>query len=374
MHRKNLFKKTAIRFKRWSRRGCAPFSTLGKEISIGQLNVCADSGLLTEPKERGEGISLLAMLTAKAKEGESPTYDEALALCQVADKEALYSAANSIRQHHFGEQFDLCSIINARSGRCTEDCKWCAQSKYYTTHSEIYPLLSYPTLLLQASKNEQAGVRKFSLVTSGRNLSMKDLKTVSEQYSLLSCDTQLELCASLGLLTEEELSKLYASGVRNYHCNLETAPSYFSTLCTTHTSEEKINTLKAARKVGMKLCSGGIIGMGESMEQRIEMAFTLKELGVHSIPLNLLNPIPGTPLEHTPRLTNEEILTTIALFRFINPKAWLRFAGGRILLLDIQDSAMKAGINGAIVGDLLTTVGVDMEQDIAHIKSLGFVC
>lgn len=319
-------------------------------------------------------MNTISNLVSRVLEGKSLTYEEAIELSLHPEKEALYSAADTIRQHYFADQFDLCSIINARSGRCSEDCKWCAQSKHYKTNTDIYPLVSYKTVQSQAITNQQAGVRKFSLVTSGRKLSPADLKQVNLQYRQLKEDTTLELCASMGLLDENELRDLYESGVRNYHCNIETAPSFFANLCSTHTMEEKIETLQAARRVGMKLCSGGIIGMGETMEQRIEMAFTLQRLGIDSIPINLLNPIQGTPLENSRPLTDEEVLTTIALFRFINPKAWIRFAGGRTLMLHIQDKAMKAGINAALVGDLLTTVGVKMEEDIAHIKSLGFKC
>jgi biotin synthase len=176
------------------------------------------------------------------------------------------------------------------------------------------------------------------------------------------------------LLSAEKLQRLAASGVKNYHCNLETAPSHFSNLCTTHTTQEKIDTLRAARAAGLKLCSGGIIGMGETGAQRVELAITLQQLGVDSIPLNLLNPIPGTPLENTPPLGDDEILITIAIFRFTNPRAWIRFAGGRTGMLHLQGRAMHAGINGALVGDLLTTVGVGMDDDISLIRSLGFDC
>jgi adenosylmethionine-8-amino-7-oxononanoate aminotransferase/biotin synthase len=184
----------------------------------------------------------------------------------------------------------------------------------------------------------------------------------------------IKLCASMGLLKKEQLVRLRDAGILRYHCNLESSEAYFPTLCSSHSVADKVRTIRAAQEVGLEVCSGGIIGMGETMEDRIEMAFMLKELGVKSIPINILNPIPGTPLAGTPRLSDDEILMTIAVFRFIHPDAYLRFAGGRILIEHLEEQAMNAGINSAIVGDMLTTSGAKIEQDMKKIMSYEAGC
>ncbi len=276
----------------------------------------------------------------------------------------IWEAASRITSHYHGRGFDSCSIVNARSGRCGEDCKWCAQSAHYNTHCDVYGLISAEECRRHADASRRHGIGRFSLVTSGRKMGGAELDRACEIIKGEAATGGLGLCASMGLLNKEELQKLKEAGVTRYHCNLEAAPEYFDTLCSTHSVADKIESIRQAREVGLEICSGGIIGMGETMRQRVLLALELRKAAPASIPINILCPIEGTPLEGTEPLREEDILDTIALFRIAHPKAILRFAGGRAKLSRAaQLKALRIGMNGAIVGDLLTTVGSTVQAD-----------
>ena len=303
----------------------------------------------------------------------SISYEEAVELTKYSDKNAFYNAANLIREKYCGNVFDTCSIMNARSGLCSEDCKWCAQSSKHKTNIDIFPIVNAEEALGCAIKNDIAGVKRFSLVTSGKSVKKEEVEKFCEMYKLVREKTGLKLCASMGFIGKEEMLMLKHAGVSRYHCNLETSSSFFPEVCSTHTIEEKKQTLLLAKECGLEICSGGIIGIGESMEHRVELACELRSLGVKSVPINILNPIVGSALENAAPLSDDEILTTMAMFRFVLPDAFIRFAGGRVKMSEeLQIRALHSGINGSIVGDLLTTNGPSIEKDFEMFKKVGW--
>ena len=317
-------------------------------------------------------ISLVADAVAKVLAGDELSEETLYALADIDSDEgraAIIDGAAKITERFCSRKFDFCSIINARSGRCPENCKWCAQSAHYNTGCEVYEQVSDEDTLALADH----GVGRFSLVTSGRLAKGFALDGFCRQIKEINRRGRISTCASLGLLGREELMQLREAGVRRYHCNLETAPSFFPSLCTTHTMEDKFATIAIAHELGFEVCSGGIIGMGETRHQRMELAITLRKVRPVSIPINILCPIPGTPLADVPLIEEDEILLTVALFRFAHPSVQLRFAGGRKRLSrEATIKAMRTGINGAIVGDLLTTIGATMAEDKETVAEAGY--
>ncbi|GAB6168899.1 biotin synthase BioB [Clostridium carnis] len=317
-------------------------------------------------------MSISNMLANRILNGYKITKEEALKL-YLEPAEELYKAADLIRKTLTGNKVDLCSIINGKSGRCSEDCKYCAQSIHFKTGALEYSLLSYEEIKNYARENETEGVDRFSIVTSGKALVGNDFEKVVDYYKRLNDECDINLCASHGILSRESLSKLKESGVKRYHHNIETSKKYYSKICTTHNYEDRIDTINKAKEIGLEVCSGGIIGMGETREDRVDMAIELRNLNILSIPINALMAIKGTPLENEEALTEEEILRTIAIFRFINPKANIRLAAGRNLLKDSGKEAFKAGANATITGNLLTTCGNRICDDRKMIKDLGLM-
>lgn len=305
-------------------------------------------------------------------DGRRITREDDLSFFLTCSLKELCEGADRIRAHFMGDKVDLCSIINGRSGRCPEDCKYCAQSAYHHTNCEVYDFLPEEKLVETCKLNEIEGVDRFSIVTSGRALTGQEFDRAVHAFETMHRECKIDLCASMGFLSAEQLHRLHEAGVTSYHHNIETSRRNFPNICTTHTYDQKIETLKKVKAEGMCACSGGIIGMGETWEDRLDMAVSLYELGIDSIPLNALMPIKGTPLENLPQLTEDEILRTVAFFRYINPLANIRLAAGRALLTNDGEIAFQSGASASITGNMLTTATcATIRSDRQMLKDLG---
>lgn len=297
---------------------------------------------------------------------------EAMQLLEVPLDE-LCSAADEIRQHFCGNRFDACTIINVKSGKCSEDCVFCAQSSHYDTNIDTYPLMSKKELLEHSLSIFNMGFMRVSYVASGRKISDEEFDDMLDVIrELRDIDENYHICVSLGLLSKNEIVKLKSAGVTRIHCNLESSENYFPHVCSTHSFADKTRTIGEINCSGMMLCSGGIFGLGESFEDRIDLAFSLRDLGARSIPINVLNPIIGTPVGDNDVLSNDVVCRIVAVYRFINPGAFIRMAGGRNLLGDHGRRAFMSGCNSAILGNMLTTLGVSFVEDVKMIEELGF--
>ena len=320
---------------------------------------------------RDKIMGLAECLKEKIFKGNQITREEALRLYG-EPLEEICRAADEIRQFFCGDKFDLCTIINGKSGRCSEDCKFCAQSAYYHTPAEEYPLLDTDEIVRQAEYNAKRGVLRYSIVTSGRCLDDAEVDQMCEAIRAVRRKARIEVCVSFGLLTEEQFRKVRKAGASRVHNNLETSERNFPNVCTTHTFADKVRAIQAAQAAGLEVCSGGIMGLGETAEDRIDMAFSIRELGIKSVPVNMLNPIPGTPYEKNERLTANDMRRIAAVYRFILPDAAIRLAGGRGLLEDKGEGAFCSGANAAISGDMLTTAGYTVETDLKMLTELGY--
>lgn len=314
-------------------------------------------------------------MTALAEEiiaGRRISRQDDLNMFLTCDLNELCKGADRIREYFIGDKVDLCSIINGRSGRCPEDCKYCAQSAHNHTECEIYDFLPEEKIVEACKLNESEGVDRFSIVTAGRSLSGEEFEKAIHAYETMHSECKIDLCASMGFLNAEQLHRLHEAGVTSYHHNIETSRRNFPNICTTHTYEQKLETLRLVKKEGMCACSGGIIGMGETWEDRLDMAVSLAELCIDSIPINALMPIKGTPLENQPQLTEDDILRTIAFFRYINPEANIRLAAGRALLTNDGELAFQSGASATITGNMLTTVAcATIRSDKQMLEELG---
>lgn len=317
-------------------------------------------------------------LKDKVLNGYSITKEEALQLVQIQPPAFslqpflnLFSAANKIREKFRGNSVDLCSIINAKSGACPEDCSYCAQSSKSKTNIAVYPLVKKDTVINKAREAKDAGVRRFCIVTSGRKVSKSELKEIASMIKDIR-NIGLLPCATLGLMNREELFFLKESGLERYHHNLETSKRFFPEICRTHTYDDKLKTIDAAKSTGLSVCSGGIFGMGETWQDRIDMAFAVKELNVDSVPINFLIPVKGTSMAEMNFLHPFEALKIISLYRFILPEKEIRICGGRIQILgEFNSMVFMAGADSLLTGNYLTTTGRRYEDDLKLIRQYG---
>lgn len=284
----------------------------------------------------------------------------------------LMAGADRIRKTFRGQEVEVCAISNVRSGNCSENCSFCSQSGHHKTAAPVYGYISAEELARQAKRARSWGTSDFGIVSKGWGIrGPKEQEQLRQYLATLSQETDIGRCASLGVLTAETATMLKEMGLENYHHNLECAESFFDNVCTTHTYKENIETVRQAVNAGLRVCSGGILGMGETLDQRIELAETLREIGVESVPLNFLNPQPGTPFGDRDPMTPMEILRAIAVFRYMLPRAEIRIAGGRQFLGDMQSMIFMAGASGIMIGDYLTTKGRQVEDDLKMMRDLG---
>jgi biotin synthase len=309
-------------------------------------------------------------------DGGEITFDEALTLLETPESQIPYlaAAANEVRIHFKGGRIEMCALTNAKSGNCSEDCKFCSQSAHYKTDSPEYGLTDVETMVRQARDAQKNGATEFCIVTSGWGQeNPKEFDKIVEAVRRISQETDMLVDVSLGFMTPEQIKRLKEAGLYRNNHNLEACQSHFDKVVKTHTYMDRVNHVQMVQEHGIFPCSGGILGMGESPRQRIELAFELAKIHADCVPLNILNPRPGTPFENVKALTPLEIIKTIAIFRLVLPKSTIKIAGGReVNLRDLQAMAVQAGGNGIILGNYLTTMGRSSEQDIQMLKDLGF--
>jgi biotin synthase len=303
------------------------------------------------------------------------TFEEALELAEISEPDeiaGLVERAWKVRRERFGDSTDMCSLVNAKSGGCAEDCGFCAQSRYAEADTPMHAMMEPDQILEHARAAEAAGAHRFCMVTQGQGLSKRDFERVLEGARLVAENTSLKRCVSIGHISGERATKLKEAGVQRVHHNVETARSYYPEVSTTVRYEGRVRTIDAVRDAGLETCVGGILNLGETPRQRIEMAFELSEVDPTSVPINLLNPRPGTKFGDRPLMDPWEVVKWVAIFRLILPGALFRLCGGRVENLgELQPLAVKAGLNGVMMGNFLTTLGAEPADDRAMFEDLG---